>query len=321
MNKIETIRDMPENDPFGSGHGACPGCGVAVAVKNLMRILGPLTTVYVPASCLVVFGAQYPTSAFRTPYLFTAFENTGAVITGIRLAQKRRGQNHAVVGIAGDGGTFDIGLQALSGAAERNEDVIFVCVDNEAYMNTGIQRSGSTPFGAWTTTSPVGRVLKGKRQFKKDLMSVVTAHDIPYAATLSIAHFQDFIKKVEKAKSMTGFRFLHILTPCVPGWRYESARTIDIARMAVETGMWTLYEVVEGEPRVTYQPKEMLPVSDYLMMQGRFRHMEHDDIVKLQHWLCDKWYVHYGHEKEPPVCKPFVGMPPLHRDEDPLHGV
>jgi pyruvate/2-oxoacid:ferredoxin oxidoreductase beta subunit len=320
-DEISTIKEMPNNDYFVSGHGACPGCGVAIAVNNIMRILGSDTTVYVPASCLIVFSALYPTSAFKTPMLFTAFENTGAVITGIKAAQRRRGINGTVVGIAGDGGTFDIGLQALSGAAERQEDVLYICVDNEAYMNTGIQRSSATPFGAWTTTTPVGKVTQGKRQMKKDVMDLVIAHDPEYAATLSIAHQNDFIRKVEKAKNKSGFRFLHVLTPCVPGWRTEASKSVEIAKLAVETGMWTLFEYEDGEARSTYKPHTMKPVSEYLQMQGRFRHMENDDLNTLQRWLCAKWYYHYGHDVEQPACAIYKGEKELHFDGDPLHGV
>ena len=302
---MSTIKDMPTNDMFTSGHGACAGCGMAIAVKNIMRILGQNTTVYVPASCLIVISAMYPTTNFRTPYLYTAFENTGAVISGIRAAQRRRGLSSTVVGLAGDGGTFDIGLQALSGAAERNEDVLYVCLDNEGYMNTGIQRSGATPFGAWTTTSPVGDVIEGKREFKKDLMAIVAAHDPVYAASLSIAHFNDFVKKVEKAKEKKGFRFLHVMCPCVPGWKSDTSMTVEISRLAVETGMWTLYELEDGVARTTYRPKAILPVTDYLKLQGRFRHMGNDDVAKLQEWLCRKWYLHYGSEVEQPVCAVF----------------
>ncbi len=169
MSEMRTIKDMPVNDMFVSGHGACAGCGMAVAVKNIMRILGADTTVYVPASCLIVISAMYPTSNFRTPYLFTAFENTGAVTTGIRAAQRRRGLSSTVVGLAGDGGTFDIGLQALSGAAERNEDILYVCLDNEGYMNTGIQRSGATPFGAGRRPLPWAPRLRARGSSKRPI--------------------------------------------------------------------------------------------------------------------------------------------------------
>jgi pyruvate ferredoxin oxidoreductase beta subunit len=315
-----TIKDVPNKDYFIWGHGACPGCGVAIAVKNIMKLLGPDTIVYVPASCLVVFGAQYPASAFEVPYFFTAFENTAAVATGIRSALKRRGKKAFVVGLAGDGGTFDIGLQALSGAADRNEDMIYVCLDNEAYMNTGIQMSGATPFGAWTTTSPAGKVVRGKRNFKKDIDHIVAAHGVPYQATLSIAHWNDFVRKVERAKQVEGFRFLHVLTPCVPGWRSEASKTIEIARLAVETGMWTLYEAEKGEASLTYKPKKMEPVIEYLKMQGRFGFMNEADVNTLQRWLCHKWWQHYKDEVEAPPCYIYRAEKPLHMDGDPLHG-
>jgi pyruvate ferredoxin oxidoreductase beta subunit len=295
-DKTMTIKTMPQEDQLTSGHGACGGCGLSTAVNNVLRILGPDTVVYAPASCLLVFSAAYPISAFKVPFIYSAFENTGAVISGISAGLRKQGKQTYVVGIAGDGGTFDIGLQALAGAAERNDDVLYVCVDNEAYMNTGTQRSGSTPFGAWTTTTPVGTKVQGKRQFKKDLMSVVSSQDVAYAATLSIAHMNDFVRKVEKAKALTGFRFLHIMTPCTSGWKTDPASTYELARLAVETGMWTLYEIEQGETKITYRPKEMLPVENYLKLQGRFRHMSKDDIDILQRWICKKWNKSYNPE-------------------------
>jgi len=316
-----TIKEVPNKDYFLWGHGACPGCGVAIAVKNIMKILGPETIVYIPASCLVVFGAQYPNSAFDVPYFFTAFENTGAVTTGIRAALRRRGKKAVVVGLAGDGGTFDIGLQSLSGAADRDEDILYVCLDNEAYMNTGIQMSGATPFGAWTTTSPAGKVVKGKRRFKKDIDHIVAAHDPPYMATLSIAHYNDFVRKVDKAKNTQGFRFLHVLTPCVPGWRTEASKSMEIAKLAVETGMWTLLEAEKGEAMLTYKPSKMLPVTDYLKLQGRFAHLTPDDINAMQKWLCMKWWMHYKDQVEAPPCEIYRTEKPMAHDGDPLHGV
>ena len=294
--KAMTIKSMPQDDQLVSGHGACGGCGVSCAVNNVLRILGPNTVVYAPASCFLVFSAMYPTSALKVPFIYSAFENTGAVISGISAGFRKQGKDVTVVGFAGDGGTFDIGLQAISGAAERNDDVIYVCVDNEAYMNTGTQRSGSTPFGAWTTTTPVGKKIQGKREHKKDMMSVITAQDVPYAATLSIAHPNDFVRKVEKAKSLKGFRFLHIMTPCTSGWKTEPSITYELARLAVETGMWTLYEVVDGEKKITYRPKEMTPVENYLKLQGRFKHMSKEDVEILQKWLCKRWNRHYRPE-------------------------
>ena len=318
---IRTIRDVPREDFLVRGHGACPGCGVAIAAKNIARVLGPDATVYVPASCLIVFTALYPHSAFRWPFLYTAFENTGAVISGIKAAFRRRGKGTIVVGMAGDGGTFDIGLQAMSGAADRNEDVIYVCLDNEAYMNTGIQRSSATPFGAWTTTSPVGKMIQGKREFKKDIGAIVEAHGVPYMATLSIAHPNDFVRKVQRAKEISGFRFLHVLSPCVPGWRSEASKSVAIARLAVETGMWTLYEVDHGVQKLTYKPKTMVPVKDYLQLQGRFRRMNEKDIERLQTWICEKWKHHFYEEIPVPPCELEKARKELIADEDPLHGV
>ncbi|HSV42606.1 MAG TPA: thiamine pyrophosphate-dependent enzyme, partial [Methanomassiliicoccales archaeon] len=292
--KAMTIKTMPQGDLLTSGHGACVGCGLSTAVNNVLRILGPDTVVYAPACCFLVFTAMYPTSALKLPFIYSAFENTGAVISGLSAGFRRQGKKVNVVGFAGDGGTFDIGLQAVTGAAERNDDVIYVCVDNEAYMNTGTQRSGSTPFGAWTTTTPVGKKVQGKREHKKDMMAAIMAQDVPYAATLSIAHMNDFVRKVEKAKSMEGFRFLHIMTPCNSGWKTEPSATYDLARLAVETGMWTLYEIENGEKRITYRPKEMMPVENYLRLQGRFKHMSKEDVEILQKWLCKKWNKSYN---------------------------
>jgi pyruvate/2-oxoacid:ferredoxin oxidoreductase beta subunit len=321
MNRMTSMKDVPREDVLTHGHGACPGCGYAVTAKNIAKMLGPNTVVYVPASCLVVFGALYPYSSWKIPYLYTAFENTGAVTSGIKAALRRRHIDATVVGMAGDGGTFDIGLQALSGAAERNEDIIYVCLDNEAYMNTGIQRSSATPFGAWTTTTPVGLEVKGNRRFKKDIARIVADHDVPYVATLSVAHFTDFVRKVQKAKETRGFRFLHCLTPCIPGWRIEPAKGVSINRLAVDTGMWTLYEVENGVPKVTYKPKTMAPVTEYLKLQGRFKHMAEADVRELQAWLCEKWRTHYGEAAPTPPC----ALPPreevLGHDGDTLYGI
>lgn len=321
MDRMRSMKDVPREDMLTHGHGACPGCGYAVTAKNIAKMLGPSTVVYVPASCLVVFGALYPYSSWKIPYLYTAFENTGAVTTGIKAALRRRHIDATVVGMAGDGGTFDIGLQALSGAAERNEDIIYVCLDNEAYMNTGIQRSSATPFGAWTTTTPVGLEVKGNRRFKKDIARIVADHDVPYVATLSVAHFTDFVRKVQKAKETKGFRFLHCLTPCIPGWRIEPSKGVSINRLAVDTGMWTLYEVENGVPKVTYKPKAMTPVTEYLKLQGRFKHMSEADVRTLQAWLCEKWRANYGEEAPSPPCV----LPPkeevLAHDGDTLYGI
>jgi pyruvate/2-oxoacid:ferredoxin oxidoreductase beta subunit len=288
--EISTIKQMPGNEYFMSGHGACPGCGVAVAVKNIMRMLGNETTVYVPASCLIVFTSSYPTSAFRTPFLFTAFENTGAVISGIKAAHRRRGIKDTVVGFAGDGGTFDIGLQALSGAAEREEDVLYVCVDNEAYMNTGIQRSSSTPFGASTTTSPAGKMQPaGQMTWKKDMTAIAAAHGIPYTATACPSYYADLINKVQKAKAVNGPSYLHVLSVCPTGWRIPPQKSIEYGKLAVDSGIFPLYEVENGVWRLSRKTKKLVPVADYFKGQGRYRHLDDRLVAYIQEKINERW--------------------------------
>ncbi|OGS42656.1 MAG: 2-ketoisovalerate ferredoxin oxidoreductase [Euryarchaeota archaeon RBG_16_62_10] len=283
------LKELPDEELFTRGHTACAGCGAAIAARNLMKILGKNTVVQNPACCLLVFGGTYPLMAWKVPYQDVAFENTAACATGMKRALKVRGKDDTtVLGIAGDGGTADIGIQALSGAAERNEDVLYVMYDNEAYMNTGIQRSGSTPFGAWTTTTPVGRVKAGKANFKKDMPSIMMAHNIPYVATTTVAHIQDFINKFEKAKKIKGFRFIQVFAPCPTGWRHDTSKTIEIAKLAVETGMFTLYESENGKVTINRKPK-MTPVAEYLKLQGRFRHLKEDQVKVIQDWVLKKW--------------------------------
>jgi pyruvate ferredoxin oxidoreductase beta subunit len=283
------LKEMPDEELFTRGHTACAGCGAAIAARNLIKVLGKDTVAVTPACCMLIFSATYPLIAWKIPYHHVAFENTAACATGMKRALKVRGKDDTtVMGIAGDGGTADIGLQALSGAAERNEDILYVMYDNEAYMNTGIQRSGSTPFGAWTTTTPVGKVKAGKANFKKDMPQIMMAHNVPYVATASVGHIQDFINKFEKAKKIKGFRFIQVYTPCPTGWRSDTAKTIELCKLAVDTGMWTLYEMENGKLTINRKPK-MTPVQEYLKLQGRFRHMKEADIQKLQDWVTKKW--------------------------------
>jgi len=283
------IKDLPDEELFTCGHTACAGCGGATAVRIAMKVFGKNTAVYAPACCLLVFGGTYPWIAWKVPYLHVAFENTGACISGMKHGLKSIGKDDVlVVGFAGDGGTADIGLQSLSGAVERGEDVIYIMYDNEAYMNTGIQRSGSTPFGAWTTTTPVGKVKAGKEQFKKDIPSIIMAHDPAYLATCSISYPMDYLRKLEKAKNKKGFRFLQVSAPCPTGWKFPTEKTIEIGKMMVESGMWTLLEYEDGVVNITKTPK-MTPVKDYLMAQGRFKHMKEEEIARLQAWVNRKW--------------------------------
>jgi pyruvate/2-oxoacid:ferredoxin oxidoreductase beta subunit len=221
--------------------------------------------------------------------LYTAFEATGAAMSGLRAALDIKGvKDVTVVGFAGDGGTVDIGLQAMSGAAERLTDGIYVMYDNEAYMNTGIQRSGGTPWGAWTTTTPVGQSHGFKHESKKDIMAIMQAHRIPYAATVSPAFPEDFVKKVQRAKAIKGFRFLHALSPCPPGWRMNPSMSVEVARLAVDTRVFPLYEIEDGKVRITRKGKG-LPLTEYLKAQGRFQHLTEEEISEMQKGIDDNW--------------------------------
>ncbi len=283
------IKELPDKELFTPGHTACPGCAAPIVMRHVMKIFGEKSVVYNPACCLLVFGGTYPWIAWEVPYNHVAFENTGACITGISRALKNIGRDDVtVLGIAGDGGTADIGFQALSGAAERNEDVVYIMYDNEAYMNTGIQRSGSTPYGAWTTTTPAGSKIKGKERFKKDMATIMLAHNVPYVATLNIAYPADFLRKLEKAKEMSGFRFLQIYAPCPTGWRADPNSAVDLSKLAVETGMWTLWEAENGKVTINKKPK-FTPVKEYLDQQGRFRHFDDEQYGIIEQWVKDKW--------------------------------
>ncbi len=270
-----------------SGHVGCAGCGAAVAMRFFLKAMGEKTILVVPACCWSVIAGPYPQSALKVPVFHAAFETGGATASGVRAALDMRGDTETtVVTWAGDGGTFDIGFQALSGAVERNENFIYVCYDNEAYMNTGIQRSSSTPYGAWTTTTP-GRDWKKMR--KKNIVEALVAHRIPYAATASIAYPEDLIRKAEKARSMKGSRFLHIFASCPTGWRIPSEMSVKIARMAVQTNIFPLYEVEDGvRYTINYRPKEYL-VREYFRLQGRFRHLKEEDLDQIQGMVDEDW--------------------------------
>jgi pyruvate/2-oxoacid:ferredoxin oxidoreductase beta subunit len=297
MSQI-VIKDLiPQEELMASGHVACPGCGGSLAMRLVLKGLGPKTMIALPACCWTIISGPFPQTALGVPLLHTAFETTAATASGIRAALDMQGDTETtVLGWAGDGGTFDIGLQALSGAAERNEDILYVCYDNEAYMNTGIQRSSATPWGAWTTTTPTGTP---KSHPKKDMIAILAAHRIPYAATATVAHPVDLIRKVQKAKATRGTRFLHVLAPCPPGWKVADEETIELARMAVNTRVFPLYEVENGQRwRFTAEhPGE--PVEPYIRRQGRFRHLTAEQIRHIQtdvdaRWETLKRRVEYG---------------------------
>lgn len=281
---------LPKEEYVEGGHMGCLGCGAVLAMRYLLKGLGPRTILSIPASCWAVLAGGYPRSFLKVPFVNTAFESTGASVAGIRAALEVRGvEDVSVVGFAGDGGTADIGLQALSGMLERGDRAIYVMYDNEAYMNTGIQRSSSTPQGAWTTTTPVGESGNGKAQVKKDMMAIVLAHRTPYAATASVAFPEDLVKKTRKARDAQGPSFLHVLSPCPPGWKFSSEKTVELARLAVDTKIFPLYEVEGGVYRISRKPQQPQPVRDYLDTQGRFGHLTEEAVRRIQREVDVTW--------------------------------
>ncbi|MCK5147700.1 3-methyl-2-oxobutanoate dehydrogenase subunit beta [bacterium] len=271
---------LPENEVMSPGHLACQGCGASMAMRYALKALGRKTILSVPACCWAVIDGPFPYSAVGVPLQQSAFEAAAATASGITNALKSLGKDDiTTLAWAGDGGTFDIGLQALSGAVERNENMIYVVYDNEAYMNTGIQRSSSTPHGAWTTTTPVKHYRKGQ---KKNIMEIIVAHHIPYCATANIAYPEDFIKKLQKAKSIKGAKFIHLFAPCPTGWKHGPDKTVKIARLATETNTFPIYEVENGVYKINKKIKNVKPVAEYLRAQGRFRHLPEDELEYIQ---------------------------------------
>lgn len=287
------ISQLPREELMVSGTRGCPGCSGAIMMRQAMKVFGKYTIVSIPATCLLVV-TNCAMNAWKVPLIHVAFENTAAVLTGVAAARRileRKGKLKEkkrvnYVGFAGDGGTADIGMQALSGAAERNDDMIYICYDNEAYMNTGIQRSGATPYGAWTTTTPIGRIKKvGKTERKKDVPMIMAAHKVPYIATVSLAHTQDYLRKLRKATKIEGFRYIHVLGPCPTGWGFDPSKTIEISKLAVETGIWLVYEIENGVFKLTVKPKHRKPVEEYLKAQRRFRHLTAEQIGMIQRYV------------------------------------
>ena len=287
MSQILIKDRIPREELLYSGHLACPGCGAPIAMRLVLKALGEKTMVALPACCWSIIAGPWPQSSLRVPLFHTAFETGAAVASGIKAALEMRGDlETTVIAWAGDGGTFDIGLQALSGAAERNEDIIYFCYDNEAYMNTGVQHSSATPWGAWTTTTPSGH---SEMRPKKDMLAIMAAHRIPYAATASVAYPDDLVEKVRKAKGIKGMRFIHILSPCPPGWKTADEESIALARLAVRNRVFPLMEVENGGRwRFTVDhPGE--PVEPYIRRQGRFRHLGDAEIAEIQKAVDERW--------------------------------
>ena len=279
---------LPEEELMNCGHLACQGCGAAQAMRYALKALGQKTILCIPACCWAVIDGAYPHTSLDVPIYHCAFETAASTACGVKAGLERVGDRETtVVAWAGDGGTFDIGLQALSGAAERNDDIIYVCYDNEAYMNTGIQRSSATPYGAWTTTTPVKFF---KNQPKKDIVAIMAAHRIPYIATGSVAYPEDLFKKMKKAKDIKGTRFVHIFAPCPTGWKSRPDDSVKLARMAVQNGLFPLLEIENGEKvTLNLKLKDKKPIHDYLRLQGRFRHLTEEQILGMQAEVDARW--------------------------------
>jgi pyruvate ferredoxin oxidoreductase beta subunit len=281
---------VDKEEYFCSGHRACQGCGEALAIRLMCKALGPDTVIANATGCMEVISSLYPTTAWKLPWIHVAFPNTAAVGSGVEAglkALRRKGKIAdryvKAVAIGGDGGTMDIGLQALSGAMERGHDMLYVCFDNEAYMHTGIPRSSATPFGASTTTAPAGKASFGNRTWKKNLPEIIVAHNVPYVATACPSYPIDLMNKVKKARAIKGPSYIHCLSVCPTGWRSATETCIKLGRLAVETGIFPLYEVENEKRRITVEmPEKLRPVEDYLKLQGRFRHLTPDQIKIIQ---------------------------------------
>ncbi len=294
---IYSAKLLPKHELLSSGHRACQGCGELLAVRQVCKAIGPDLIIANATGCLEIVTSSFPDTAWKVPWIHVAFENAAAVASGIESAikvLKRKGRYPSdrdikIVAFAGDGGTADIGMQALSGALERYHNFMYVCYDNEAYMNTGIQRSSSTPYCATTTTSPSGEKSKGQKTNKKNLPEIAAAHNIPYVATACPSYPFDLIEKAKKGVDVEGPAYLHIFSPCPTGWRTLPDDTVKLGRLVVETGVFPLYEVVNGNYRLTYKPERLIPVEKYLKGQGRFKHLKQEDIEEIQQRVNDNY--------------------------------
>jgi len=282
-----------------SGHRLCAGCGASIVVRQVLSSLDDPVVVCNATGCLEVATTIYPYTSWNSPFIHNAFENAAATISGAEAmfrSLKKQGKidkEIKFVAFGGDGGTYDIGIQSISGALERGHNFVYVCYDNEAYMNTGIQRSSATPRGAWTTTTPAGKVIPGKTQYRKDLTAIIAAHNIPYVAQASIWRWNDLVEKAHKAFYTEGPAFLNVLSPCHRGWRFNMKDTVEIAKLAVQTNFWPLYEVENGVWKLNYKHKERKPIREWMEAQGRYKHLlrpENEHIIKeIQEEIDKNW--------------------------------
>ena len=288
MNSLnaKTLRE----DEYFYGHKACAGCGASLAVRIALKVLGDNAIAVLPAGCMSAVGFNYPQLCFSNNAIISTFAGTASMLTGIEAGLKAQGiTDFQTVGFAGDGGTADIGIQALSGAIDRNDDILYICYDNEAYMNTGIQKSSLTPFGAKTTTTPVGINIRGNLSSKKNMFEIVAAHGIAYAATASIGFMNDFINKVNKASKIKGTKYIHVIAPCPTGWGINSDETVDVSKEIVNSGLWYLAEYEKGDYILNYKPQQFSDVENYLKKQSRFRHLSDSDISIIIKSRDAKW--------------------------------
>jgi pyruvate ferredoxin oxidoreductase beta subunit/2-oxoisovalerate ferredoxin oxidoreductase beta subunit len=277
--------EIQEHKIFNSGHQACPGCGEALAIRFIVNTLGPNTVGVVPPSCIAIISGPQPYSSMRIPIYQTTLEASAASAAGIKRALAARGKGDVtVIAMAGDGGTYDIGFQSLSSAAERNEDIIYFCLDNEGYMNTGAQKSSSTPHYAYTSSTPAGKPTR-----KKNLTEIMAAHQIPYAATATVGFPDDLVNKVQKAKQLKGTKVITVLTPCLDGWGIADNAAVKISRLAVQTGIFPLYEVENGDKYTINLGSQGLPVTAYLSQQRRYRHLTQEQIDHIQADVDYQW--------------------------------
>jgi pyruvate ferredoxin oxidoreductase beta subunit len=286
------------------GHRFCPGCGEAIAIRQISKATGENVIIVSVTGCIEICTSALPQTSWQVPWIHTLFENAGSVVSGIEAAYKARNRKYGLgkedvrfVAFAGDGGTSDIGIQALSGAMERFHDFLYCCFDNEAYMNTGVQRSSATPYGAWTTTAPSGKISIGQKTWKKNMPEIAAAHSIPYVATTCPSYYADLMRKVKKGLETEGPAYIHILAVCPTGWRIPSDFSIELGRLAVRTGIFPLYEVENGVYRLNRPTGELIPVREYLEPQGRFRHLPEEEVEKIQRRVIEE------HEKLMRKCE------------------
>ncbi|MEK6973539.1 MAG: pyruvate synthase subunit PorB [archaeon] len=283
------IRAMPEEEFFVSGHRACAGCGATILLRHITKAAGKDTIIVNATGCMEVVSTPYPETSWRLPWIHGAFQNNSAIASGIAEALKIQGKKTKVICIGGDGATFDIGFGTLSGALERGHDFLYICYDNEAYQNTGVQRSGATPKYANTTTSPAEKKVHGKTELKKPLPLIIAAHRAPYVATASVSHIPDLYAKIKKALSIEGPKYLQIFATCPTGWYSDISKSIEIPRMAVQARVYPLYEIVNGKLKFTVEVNNPIPVKDYLKTQGRFKHLTEEEIAEIQKNVDSEW--------------------------------